>query len=396
MVKVKIRYYRVRKTGRGYWIPNAKMKREGFACVPCGVDGIDAWRIAEAQNKKWDTHRRRQKTHPDEEKVAADFNGSDADPMSNRSYPVGTIGYAFKRYRSTDEWSKVKKPRTREDWWRGWAYIEPVFGLCSFPDVELEDISTWRTTISDNVSLREAHRALKIWRALWKAAAAMKYCDRDADPSQAVTNSEPKGRQETWTEGEAVRLVKRAIREGYDGLATIMCIVWDGAVSPVDARTIKAEQLHKDADGTWFDLSRGKTGRDGVITLSRRSERLFWAYMAERFGDSEPIPTMPLFRTRRGAAYRKNSLSEDFRDIRKLEFPGDERYLSDFRRSAGTEAVAGGVSDLQLSAKLANSVAGSKKLEQTYVPVKVGLVRQADAARREGRKILRGTKTAKS
>ncbi len=35
----------------------------------------------------------------------------------------------------------------------------------------------------------------------------------------------------------------------------------------------------------------------------------------------------------------------------------------------------------------------SKKLEQTYVPVQVEMVRRADAARREGRKALRANKT---
>lgn len=66
--------------------------------------------------------------------------------------------------------------------------------------------------------------------------------------------------------------------------------------------------------------------------------------------------------------------------------------MIDFRRSGSTEAVAGGVEGTLLSAKLANSLSESKKLEQTYVPIQVEMVRRADAARVTGRKVLRGNK----
>ncbi|TIS57530.1 MAG: hypothetical protein E5W91_02820 [Mesorhizobium sp.] len=99
----------------------------------------------------------------------------------------------------------------------------------------------------------------------------------------------------------------------------------------------------------------------------RRSERLF-KWMNQQFGDAEPISSMEIFRTRRGAAYRKNSFSEDFRDVRKVVFPGDTRMMLDFRRSGSTEAVAGGVEGTALSAKLANSLSESKKLEQSMSP----------------------------
>ena len=72
-----------------------------------------------------------------------------------------------------EEWAR-KAERTREDWWRGWKRIKPVFGDCDPRTVTLENISAWRKGIEDTASLREAHRVLKIWRALWKVAAALK------------------------------------------------------------------------------------------------------------------------------------------------------------------------------------------------------------------------------
>ena len=377
MGQVKIRYYAVRK-GRGYWQPTAAMRAMGFKPVACGPDGPAAWAAAEKMNEAWDSR-------------SASPETATVEIPSVKVWPPGSVGEAFNLYRSTNEWAK-KAPRTREDWERAWRYIGPTFGDCLPTAITMPMMSGWRQGIEDAISLREAHRAMKIWRALWKVMASMSYCIRDADPSLAVRNTEPKGRKETWHEGEAVRLVKRAIRMGYFGLAAALACMWDGAVAPVDARSLTLSQRRKDQHGTWFALGRQKTGRDAVLTLSRRSERLLDWYLKRQFGESEPIGTMCIFRTRRGAAYRKNSFAEDFRDVRAVEFPGDQRKMLDFRRSGSVEAVAGGVEGTALSAKLANSLSQSKKLEQTYVPVHVEMVRSADAARRLGRGKLRGNK----
>jgi len=376
VAKVRVRYYSVIK-GRGYWQPNATMRSAGFRPVACGPDGPSAWAKAEALNSRWD----QRSSQPQSPIVAPEV----------VTWPQGSIGEALDIYRSTNEWAK-KAPRTREDWERAWKYIGSTFGRVTPVSVTMPAISLWRQTIEDDVSLREAHRAMKIWRALWRVMVALKYAAGD-DPSLAVRNTEPKGRNQTWSEGEAVRLVKRALRMEYFGLAAALACMWDGAVAPVDARSLTMGQHRSDEQGTWFELGRAKTGRDAVLTLSKRSEKLFAWYLQHQFGDASPITTMAVFRTRRGVPYRKNSFSEDFRDIRKVEFPGDDRKMIDFRRSGSTEAVAGGVDGTVLSAKLANSLSESKKLEQTYVPVQVEMVRRADAARLEGRRALRKNKT---
>jgi hypothetical protein len=80
---------------------------------------------------------------------------------------------------------------------RGWRYIEPLFAELPPTAVDMQSLSSWRGSIEREKNLREAHRAMKIWRALWKVAAAMKYYRRKDDPSLAVTNTEPKGRSQT-------------------------------------------------------------------------------------------------------------------------------------------------------------------------------------------------------
>ena len=88
----------------------------------------------------------------------------------------------------------------------------------------LEHISGFREVVERNISRREAHRVIKIWRALWRVSAAMGYCQRDADPSLGVRNKEPERRSELWSYREAALLVNGAWRAGYRGLAAAVAV----------------------------------------------------------------------------------------------------------------------------------------------------------------------------
>ena len=256
MTAVEIRHYVV-KRGKGFWQPTPKMKAVGFGPVPCGPDGPGAWALAEEWNRRWDQTRTGVAPSP---AMASVQNLSFANSEGLTVYPPRSLGEAFRRYRRTTEWTKRKKPTTRDDWWRGWKRIKPIFGDCDPRTVRLDDISAWRQMIEDTVSLREAHRALKIWRALWKVAASLGYCVRDSDPSLGVRNSAAKGRSERWSEGEVARLAKRAWRMKYFGLAAVICVAWDTQMSPGDVRALRASQMATVGEGQLFFTERGKTG----------------------------------------------------------------------------------------------------------------------------------------
>jgi hypothetical protein len=133
-----------------------------------------------------------------------------------------------------------------------------VFGDVNPRTVTLEDISAWRKTIEETISLREAHRCLKIWRALWKVSAALGYCVRDADPGLGVRNRAAPGRNLQWSEGEVVRQAKRAWRMGYHGLAAVIAVAWDTQLSPGDVVALRASQLARGTAGEAFFTERGK------------------------------------------------------------------------------------------------------------------------------------------
>lgn len=405
MGDVKIRYYVTRQhAGRpkwGYWAPclarrnpstgkiePTLMAKLGFKLVDCGEDGPAAWAIAHHWNQQWDKVRR----------------GEESAGALVPHYPPGSLGEAFIRFKGTQTWLG-KKPRTREDWERGWKQIEPVFGDVNPSTVALEDVDAWYAALLDTVGVREAHRAMKIWRALWRVAgtlntkAGQRYCAREADPSLGIRRQTPKARSAIWFEGEAVRLVKQAWRSGYRGLAAALAVAWDTMLSPVDVRSLTMAQLNGDAAGPLFSLDRAKTGRAAIGTLSARAAWILQAYIASL--GVELHPDAPIFRTRGGepsakggrprppAAYSKDTLSKDFRTVRAALFPGDTRKVSDFRRSGAVEAVAGEVDRGALAGKMANSIDSNRELEQTYLPHNATLVRIADHARSRGRARLR-------
>jgi hypothetical protein len=105
----------------------------------------------------------------------------------------------------------------------------------------------------------------------------------------------------------------------------------------------------------------------------------------------------PIFRNRSGRPYSKDTLGDDFRDVRTLVFGEQEkRQLADFRRSGSVEALAGDVAPEKLSSKMANSLSQSNRLQKTYAPVQLAAVRDADASRKLGRAKLKGERARRA
>jgi hypothetical protein len=381
---LKIPYYTVRRNGRGFWEPRPHMRALGFYSVPCGQDGPDAWAVAEEWNRRWQAVKRGEAPSP---AMASAQNLSPEESEELTIYPSRSLGEAFRRYRRTEEWA-AKAPRTREDWWRGWRQIKPVFDV-DLRTVTLENISSWRKAIEDSISLREAHRCVKIWRAMWKVAAALGCCVRDADPSLGVRNRAAPGRKLQWTEGEVVRVAKRAWRMGYHGLAAVIAVAWDTQLSPGDVRALRASQLARGVNGQIFFTERSKTGTPVGGILSVRSMTVLSAYLeklgVELHGDAY------IFRNRSGAPYSSDTLGDDFRDVRTAEFGSLERRTigHDFRRTGAGEAIAGGAKAEELAHAMGNTLSASNALFATYVPVNQATLRTVLEARRRGRSKLR-------
>jgi hypothetical protein len=373
-------HYVVRKGKHAYWCPTKKMKAAGFALIRLGHDGPEAKAAAWQWEARWQAFRK------------------GIEPASARRWPKDSVGDAFERLRHTDSWKKDKKLRTREDWERGWAYIAPYFGDQDPARITFELLDRWYHGLKAKHGVGEAFRAMKIWRALHKVMASMQLV-AGQDPSAAIRRETPKPRNAVWTAGEVVRMAKGAWRAGYRGLACIIAVAWDTGFSPVDVRTLTPGDAFEAGDEWGFAIDREKTGVAALGTLSARTRRLVLTYLDEL--GVTMMPDAPLFRTRgytpgpkggrprAGVVYTKDSLVDDFADVRRIVFGSQEtRRLMDMRRSGAREANAGNVPLTALSAKLGNSIDRNKMLQRTYMPNQLAAVRTADEARRKGRRAL--------
>jgi hypothetical protein len=66
-------------------------------------------------------------------------------------------------------------------------WIGPTFGYYDPMAVQAEDLMALRAKVAERVSESEAHRVIKVWRALWKKLKPLKYpVDPHADPSRSA------------------------------------------------------------------------------------------------------------------------------------------------------------------------------------------------------------------
>ena len=161
-----------------------------------------------------------------------------------------------------------------------------------------------------------------------------------ANPTHKIANSAPKGRKAIWYEDEVATLRDRAWEMGYRGLAVAIAIAYDTQMAPVDVRHLTGSMRATDGQGVYFETARAKTRRDVIATLSNDTVARMEAYIAG-LAFSLP-PDQPFIRNRSGHVYSKDTLGDDFRDVRGMVFPGDERRLMDLRRTGNVEAIAGG------------------------------------------------------
>jgi hypothetical protein len=230
----KIRYL-LPVSGRWRWRPTRAMRARGFKLVTFGreLTATDKAR-AIALNAEWDQVRMGVRAAAGEQELP---------------FPAGTVGDGYQRAmrlraleRDAKGITRTKEQTKRDDWPRGWKWLGPVFGDQDPKTVTPEELLALRRKVAERISPTEAHRVIKVWRAMWKKLQAFGYCTgKDgprSDPSLAFSNTAPDPRQDVWHHDEVVRLVEHAWVRGNKGLAALMAVIWDSMLSPGDARML--------------------------------------------------------------------------------------------------------------------------------------------------------------
>jgi hypothetical protein len=215
-----------------------------------------------------------------------------------------------------------------------------------------------------------------------------------ASPAAKLVNPQPKGRSAIWLGAQVEELAAVAAIAGFEGMSLAIETLWETMFSPVDVRTLRPHQLKHDGVGFYVERERTKTGKAAFAAISDQLGAALLDYL-KRQGRAEADDT-PIFRTRAFAVgsgrrpqavpYKtKDLFAKDFRAVRAILFPDDGRQLLDIRRSANVEADAAGADKKTMGELLANGLADSKFLDETYTPPTVAKAREVAAQRIQGR-----------
>ena len=318
----KIPYYRANtKTGRWHWEPPAKARRLGMKSEALGEDTPKARARARELNEEM---RRRM--------MSGDT--AYASPVT-----PGSLASFWKRYRKTESW-KRKGAVTRDEFVRAWRRIEPELGDKILTRIKVADLERFQTRLEREASEYERWRTIKKLRALLKAA--KDYGVIREIPGATLPNPQPLGRQEIWTAGQIDRLIRRARALEDETMALAIELIWETAVSPVDARTAVLGELFDGQDGPYLHRPRSKTQAAIYAPLSAGLYARLLAHVAPE--GVEPMPGAPLFRRPDGKPFSgPQDFAKRFSRIRRSEFGKDEtRKMLDIRRGANVEMKVGG------------------------------------------------------
>lgn len=361
-----VRYYTV-KNGRAFWAPGKFGASYGFPkSQPLGPAGPRALAAAALWNGRLDAARAAQSAS-----------------AVVRTYPPGSLGHFYEVFKTKTAW-RLMAPRTRDDYERAWPEIEARFGSRLVTRISADDSERFHAELhpahneGSECSWNEAHRVLKVWRAL--LSALVSYEIRDSAPIGRVSNPAPRGRDSLWTHDDVMALAWVAALSGHKGMSAAIRLAWGAMLSPVDVWTLPRSGWRTGASGAQLATQREKTGRRVLHAVDADTLGVVDAYLGSM---PTMLPDTKMIRRYNGAPYRsKDTFGDDFRAIRRIAFPGDARQFLDLRRSALTEARLGGATKDDIGLAAANSVDRSAKLEETYL---LGASERVLEARQRGR-----------
>lgn len=357
--------YATVKGDRQYWQPSASMRAHGFQAKPLGRVGPKAQGEADRLYRSWLAEREGQTPRP--------------------STFDGTLGGYFDLFRSTRSW-EWKQPVTKNDYDRGWRYIGPRFGNMQLTEICVDDIEDFYDFLIKNTSENTRYRTLKVFRTLFLDA-NLRLRLNIPSPVHAVPNPRPLGRSAIWLGSEIDQLIAAAERLGHPGMAIAIRIGWDTLLSPKDIWTLNWDDIKQDKDGPYITKIRAKTGRKTHVALSVSTHRALSTYAQSL--ESNPVNSLRVIRQRRGAPYAGCvPFGRDFRLVRNVLFPGDDRKFMDIRRSGNVEADVASADKATMGEILANGLAHSPYLDSIYTPSTVTKSREIAHKRLEGRNKL--------
>jgi hypothetical protein len=281
----------------------------------------------------------------------------------------GSVGAAWQEWIQTEAWSRLAPSTRYKIWWEAWnKRIEPFFGDCAPDSITMKMIDEWRADMETVSGIDAAHKALKTFRAFWRVMQALRYTQL-TDPSKKVVNRAPRARHQRFGYGEGRPAGERRL-----------------------AGRLSRSRVHNHRNLGFGFFASGRADAPGQAQAARREDQPYFLRLhrgrprQDRYRRNRDalaiwrLPCPPLLGRTWGRAHGR------VRTVRAIVMPGDKRQLCDMRRSGVVETFTGGGNARDVAEKFGNTIDHSNVLFKTYSPVDLEKVRQADAARLEGRR----------
>ncbi len=371
-LREQIPYYRANsKTKRWHWEPPKWARDLGMKSVAYGEDTPESREDARLQNRKL---------------AALKMGRTEAEPR----YPAGSLGSFWLKWRKTESWRR-KSAGTREEFERAWKRIGPELGSKLITRITVNDLERFQLKLEAETTEYERWRTIKKLRELLNTAQT--YGVISKAPAASLPNPQPRGRSQIFLAHEVVRLIKRAEAMGDETMAAAIALIWETAVSPVDARTLIPAELFMSKQGPYIHRPRRKTQAEIYAPIP---QALYDTLMRLAAPDgAEALPTAPIFRRPDGRPFTgPQDFAKRFSRIRKAEFGKSEsRKMLDLRRGANIEMTVGGADRKDRASALANAMDTDDRLHLTYTPPTLEAARRAQKSRAAGRKYMEQART---
>ena len=300
-----------RIAGRFFWRPTPAIRALGFSNVALGPDLPRA--IAEAQrlNEAVERALRQQPAAPAPDSVA----------------------WLVRDYLTSDWFSRLAGP-TKAGYRRTIARLEDAFGSVAVASIRRQDLRRLATALHETP--REAAKMIQVFSILLSYAVEIGL--RADNPALRMRLPRSPRRATIWTPGQVEAIRAAAIGAGRPSIALAAALAYETAQRPSDVLRLPWSAIA----GREVTLRQSKTGRAIAVTLSP-------ALAAELAAVERRSPII-VISEETGRPYAETGFAHVFARLRDAAgLPSDLKFR-DLRRTALTEAGAGGATLHELQA----------------------------------------------
>lgn len=278
---------------------------------------------------------------------------------------AGRVAWLIDEYQKSS-WYRALKPRTLEGVDFALGRVRSAFGEWRVADMSRRDVRIWYEKIHDKRGLSTANRCAKILRRLLNFAVELEL--RKDNPAAALNLRSEGVRRVRWQPEQVGVFIGAALALERPGWALAVAIGYDSSQRLGDVLAA----LHRDIDGAFLRFEQAKTNEETESLLSQRTRDL----IADTPKTAVTIVTGTSGRPITNRVY----FNREFRRIRDAAGLPAVLWFKDLRRTAASEALAGG----GRAEPLTGHRPGSAIIKHYEVPDRKA-VRATEEARRRGR-----------